>query len=157
MATSHYIKNLRSKIGCELLQLPSVAAIIRDEHGRILLQGKSEDIWSLPAGAIELGETPAQAVVREVLEETGLIIRPLRVSGVFGGEHFRYIYSNGDAVEYIVILFDCEKIGGKLAANDYETEKLQYFAPDQMPELPIKYPRRLFFHQNQETYFDWNE
>ncbi len=85
MAISDYLKDLRSKVGHQLLQIPSVAAIIRDEMNRILLQKTSEEIWSLPAGAIELGETPVQAIIREVWEETNLIVRPLRVVGVFGG------------------------------------------------------------------------
>jgi len=58
MAISDYLKDLRSRVGHQLLQVPSVAAIIRDEKNRILLQKTSENIWSLPAGAIEPGETP---------------------------------------------------------------------------------------------------
>jgi len=158
MPISDYLKNLRGKIGGELLLIPSVAAIIRDGQGRILLQGKAEDVWSLPAGAIEPGETPAQAVVREVWEETGLIVRPLYIAGVFSGENgFRFTYANGDAVEYTVILFECEKIGGELIGRDKETLKLEYFTPDEMPRLPIKYPRRLFSKPTKNTYFDWDE
>lgn len=158
MAISNYLKNLRGKIGRDLLLLPSVAAIIRDKQGRILFQRKLEDIWSLPAGAIEPGETPAQAVVREVWEETGLIVRPFRIVGVLGGEDgFRFTYSNGDAVEYTIILFECERIGGEFGARDDETIELKYFPPEEMPSLPIKYPRELFLQSNQNAYFDWNE
>lgn len=158
MAISEYLKNLRANIGRDLLMLPSVAAIIRDERGRILLQEKSNGIWSLPAGAIEPGETPAKAVVREVWEETGLTVRPMCIAGVFGGANgFRYTYSNGDSVEYTVILFDCEKIDGELGANDDETVRLEYFSPDEMPSLPIKYPRELFFQSNEKVFFDWDE
>lgn len=64
-------------------------AIIRDEIGQILLQRKHDATWSLSAGAIEPGETPAQAIVREVREETGLIIRPKRIIGVFGGRSLK--------------------------------------------------------------------
>jgi len=158
MPISDYLKNLRGKIGGELLLLPSVAAIIRDGQGRILLQGKAEDVWSLPAGAIEPGETPAQAVIREVWEETGLIVRPVSIAGVFSGANgFRFTYSNGDAVEYTVILFECEKIGGELGGRDEETLRLKYFTPDEMPQLPIKYPRRLFSEPTKNAYFDWDE
>ncbi len=157
MAISDYLKNLRGKIGRDLLLLPSVAAIIRDEQNRILLQRTAELVWSLPAGAIEPGETPARAIIREVWEETGLIVRPLRIVGVFGGGGFRYQYSNGDAVEYTIILFECERVGGELGGRDDETIKLKYFSLEEMPPLPIKYPRQLFLQSNQNAYFDWNE
>ena len=100
---SPYFQQLRAKIGHDLLLLPSVAAVIRDSDGRLLLQEKaSGEGWSLPAGAIEPSESPAQAVRREVLEETGLTIEPREILGGFGGTEFRYIYPNGDAVEYTV-------------------------------------------------------
>jgi 8-oxo-dGTP pyrophosphatase MutT (NUDIX family) len=64
---SPYFRHLRSKLGSSLLLLPSVAAVIRDEKGRVLLQEKSAwEGWRLPAGAIEPGETPEQALRREV-------------------------------------------------------------------------------------------
>ncbi len=158
MAISDYLKDLRSKVGHQLLHIPSVAAIIRDEKNRILLQKTSEDFWSLPAGAIELGETPAQAVIREVWEETNLIVRPFRIAGVFGGENgFRFTYSNGDKVEYTIILFECEKVGGELGRGDDETFNLEYFPPEKMPKLPINYPRELFLQPAEKTYFEWNE
>ena len=87
---SPYFRELRAKLGHGLLLLPGVAAVIRDGLGRLLLQERSSgEGWSLPAGAIEPGETPEQAVRREVLEETRLIVVPTRLVGVFGGEGFR--------------------------------------------------------------------
>ncbi len=75
MPISEYIKNLREKVGNGILQIPSAAAIVRDENDKILLV-KTGDVWGLPAGAIDLGESPSEAVVREVFEETGLRILP---------------------------------------------------------------------------------
>ena len=87
MPISPYLKKLREKIGNEILQIPSVAAIIRNESGEILLvKSKNSDVWGLPAGAIDPGETPAEAVIREVFEETGLKISPIKIIGIFGGE-----------------------------------------------------------------------
>ncbi len=112
----------------------------------------------MPAGAIEPGETPAQAVIREVWEETGLIVRPVNIAGVFSGANgFRFTYSNGDAVEYTVILFECEKVGGEFGKRDDETIKLRYFSPEEMPLLPINYPRELFLQPGEKTRFEWNE
>jgi len=61
---SPYYRALRERMGTELLLIPAVAAVIRDEHGRILIQRSRHGVWSLPAGAIEPGESPAQAAVR---------------------------------------------------------------------------------------------
>lgn len=63
-----YIMELRGLVGNRLLLLPSVAAVIHDRKGNLLLQEKaSGEGWSLPAGAIEPGETPQEAVMREVM------------------------------------------------------------------------------------------
>src|SRR5690625_585711 len=90
MGMSDYYKNLRDMVGNELIFMPSVAGIVRNEKEDILFQYKgNEKKWSLPAGAIEIGEPPAKAVVREVWEETGLIVIPKQLSGVYGGNDFR--------------------------------------------------------------------
>jgi len=94
MGISTYLRDLRREVGTALALLPGVAAIIRDEHERVLLQRRSDDnTWSLPAGAIDPGEAPAQALIREVWEETGLRVVPRRILGVFGGSGgFRFTY-----------------------------------------------------------------
>jgi 8-oxo-dGTP pyrophosphatase MutT (NUDIX family) len=72
MAMSTYYETLRERVGSSLLIIPGMSAIVRDASGRILLQQRHDDSWSLPAGAIEPGESPSVAIVREVLEETGV-------------------------------------------------------------------------------------
>jgi len=153
MPISPYLKSLREKIGREILQVPSVAAIVRDADGKILLV-KSSGVWSLPAGAIDLGETPARAVVREVFEETGLLVKPSSVAGVFGGEKFRYVYGNGDAVEYFIVVFECEIVGGQLIAQDGEVSEFGYCAVEEIPDLAIPYPKSMFALGTAKVYFD---
>jgi 8-oxo-dGTP pyrophosphatase MutT (NUDIX family) len=143
---SPYLRRLRSKIGHDLLLLPSVAAVIKDVDDRILLQEKSSgEGWSLPAGAIEPGETPEQAICREVREETGLLVEPRGIIGVFGGSHFRHVYPNGDEVEYTVVLFRCVPIGRSSEPLDPETKSLRYFGKGEMPRLALPYPSSAFF------------
>ena len=79
----HYAK-IREHIGTSLLMMPSVAGLIRNNKGELLLQKKSDGSWSLPAGAIEPSETPEQAIKREILEETGYTTNKIRLCGVFG-------------------------------------------------------------------------
>ncbi len=137
---------LRGLIGNRLLLLPSVAAVIHDYAGNLLLQEKaSGEGWSLPAGAIEPGETPQEAIIREVMEETGLTITPTAILGVFGGTEFRYTYPNGDQVEYVVTLFRCQVLADQGSWTDSETKSLGYFTREDMPPLALPYPLSALF------------
>ncbi len=153
---SDYYKGLRKKIGPQCIFNPSVAAIIRNEKGEILFQRPSldHDIWSLPAGAIELGESPSDAVKREVYEETGLSIVPHRLLGVFGGERFRFIYADGNEVEYVIIVFDCRVKSGTLKSMDGESHALQYFSASTIPKLVIDYPQEIFDEIHRSALFN---
>jgi len=145
MPISDYLRDLRRVVGSRLVLLPGVAALVRDDEGRVLLMRRADDgRWGLPAGAIDPGESPAEAVAREVREETGLVVRAARVAGVFGGRGFRHRYPNGDEAEYTVVVFDCEVTGGELRSDDGEALELRYFAPAEIPELQVAYPRALF-------------
>ncbi|MGD6776744.1 MULTISPECIES: NUDIX domain-containing protein [Bacillaceae] len=145
MPISNYYRKLREKVGSDLLLLPSVAAVIKNEKLEILFQyPRNSDYWSLPAGAIEPGESPAEAVVREVWEETGLEVEPTSVIGVFGGKEFRHTYANGDQVVYQVTVYECKIVRGTLDAVDGESEILKYFKEDNIPKLALPYPDWVF-------------
>lgn len=149
MPISEYLKNLREKIGNEIIQVPSVAAVIRDQEKKILLvKSADSNVWGIPAGAIDLGETPEEAVVREVFEETGLQIINEKIIGVFGGKKFRYTYANGDEVEYLTVVFECRITGGKLKNQDGEISEIKYFNIEEMPSLAISYPKSIFISEN---------
>lgn len=156
MPMSAYYQQLRQKIGTQLIFNPCVAAIIRNEKEEILFQRPSldSDIWSLPAGAIELGETPAEAVIREVWEETGLHVIPQQLRGVFGGKEYRYTYPDGNQVEYVIFLFECSVASGTLQAIDGESADLRYFDVHSLPKLALPYPQEIFHPaMSERTYF----
>jgi 8-oxo-dGTP pyrophosphatase MutT (NUDIX family) len=138
---SPYYQALRAKLGHELILYPAVGGLIHDADGRILLQSKTEEAgWFIPGGAIEPGEHPEVALVREVGEETGLIVRPLGVALVFGGAEYRYEYPNGDRVEIVGTLYRCEVVGKSGRPLDPETKSLHYFSRDELPETVLPYP-----------------
>lgn len=155
MPISDYVKNLRDKVGTDLLLMPCAAAVVRN-NGRILLQRRADTgRWALPGGAIDPGEEPAKAVARETWEETGLRVRPVKVLGVFGGTE--HIYPNGDRAGIVLTVFECEIVGGELACLDGEATDLRYFDPSELPEFIVKYPEGFFTGERQETFFYWRD
>ncbi|MEP3847414.1 MAG: NUDIX domain-containing protein [Paracoccaceae bacterium] len=146
MSNPSYIQELRRKIGHDRLIVPSVAAIIRDDDGQLLLQRKAgSEGWSLPAGAIEIGEAPEEALKREVFEETGFRVLSSTLICAFGGLEFRYTYPNGDQVEYTVLLYRCVVQFAAAKPTDPETTELRYFSLKDAPHLALPYPMSALF------------
>jgi ADP-ribose pyrophosphatase YjhB (NUDIX family) len=130
---SPHVRRLREAIGSELLVLPSATGIVFDDRGRILLVRQTESgLWSVPGGTIDPGETPADAVVREVWEETGLHTAPVRILGVYGGPTCLVTYANGDRTEYVMTAFECEVRGGTLRAVSDETMGSAFVAAEDL-------------------------
>ena len=158
MSETGYVEDLREKIGSDLLLLPGVAAVIRDPSDSVLLQRSKEGVWNLPAGAVDPGETIAQAMIREVFEETGLTVRPVRLLGVIGaGPCHRITYKNGDVIESVTTVLLCEHIAGRLKPQDDETVKLQFFPPAEMPDLSVPYPLEMFTDPDLSGFFEWDD
>jgi 8-oxo-dGTP diphosphatase len=133
MAVSPYITRLRAHIGRDLLLLPGASAVVRNDAGQILLVRRGDTgRWSLPAGMIDPGEQPADAVVREVLEETGVRVEIERVGGV--ATH-PVVYPNGDACEYLAVWFRCRAVGGAPTPDGDESLEVGWFDADDLPDL----------------------
>src|SRR5947208_5297466 len=112
MAASEFIRNLRRKIGNDLLQLVGVSCVVVTDDRRVLLVRTKEcPTWMPIGGMVEPGEEPADAAVREVREETGVDVVPERLIGVFDGPDVTY--RNGDRAHYITIVFRCRPVGGE--------------------------------------------
>lgn len=154
MSMSPFYRSIRDRVGSSLLVIPAVAAVIRDESGRVLLQQRHDGSWSLPAGAIEPGESPSVAVIRQVFEETGLQVRPSRVAAVVGGSSCRIRYPNGDGVEYVVTVFDCGIVRGRFVGSNEETRTLTYFRREDLPPLAFEYPEAVFDENRSTPHFE---
>jgi 8-oxo-dGTP pyrophosphatase MutT (NUDIX family) len=142
---SPYMQGLRNLVGTRLILVPAVAAVIKDDQGRVLLVQTRAGHWSLPAGAIDPGESPRQAVVRETREETGLEVRPTRLLDAVGGRDFHIVYPNGDETEGTVCVFACEIVGGALHCDGVETVASRWVEPEQVPSMLLfPYPPALF-------------
>ena len=73
MTMSPYVRRLRALVGHDLLLLPSVTVVPRDDRGRVLLVRRADDgQWAAIGGMVEPGERPEDAACREALEEAGV-------------------------------------------------------------------------------------
>jgi ADP-ribose pyrophosphatase YjhB (NUDIX family) len=101
-----------------------VFGIITDNKDRVLLCHRRDyDLWNLPGGGVEPGESPGGALIREIREETGLEAIPTHLTGV---------YSKPDQNE-IVLSFACKVTGGEITLTD-EADKIDYFEVGQIPK-----------------------
>ena len=135
-----YWRVVRRLIGAgTCLILPAVAVLMVTRDGRVVLVRSHEhDVWMIPGGIIEFGESIADAVVREAREETGLLVTPQRLTGCYSGEPFLARYRNGDVVQ--IASFPCvARIdGGTLRTTDSaQIRDVDTFSPT---DLPAMYP-----------------
>ena len=120
------------------LLLPSVSAHVFDDAGRLLLvRQRDGGIWSTPGGLIEPDERPADAVVREAWEETGLVVAPERLLGAYGGPECVVRYPNGDEVQYVIVAIGCGVVGGTIRPDHDETVEVAYWSMAEARELPL--------------------
>lgn len=136
---SPYLRSLREEVGSRLILMPSVAAAIFDAAGRILLvrYAESHDVWGLPGGGVDPHERPADAVVREVWEETRLLVNPIRVLGVYGGPEHHVTYANGDQVSCVSTVFECEVVRGEPRPDGGEIAEAGYFSDAELGDLRL--------------------
>ena len=142
---SPYYSRLRDAVGNGLLLIPSVAAVIHDRDGQLLLVQDADDNWSLRAGAIEPGETPEQAIRREVREETGIAADPVEILAVVGGAAYRYTYPNAHEAEYVVILYRCNRLAEGEIEDTGEVARTCYFARPDCPPLALPYDMNMLY------------
>ena len=107
--------------------IPCVGAVIKDGQGRLLLIKRGHEpgagLWSIPGGRIEAGETDAEALVREMQEETGLVVEPGRLLG-----RVRRPGRDGDVID--IRDYAATVTGGTLRAGDDAADARWVAAPE---------------------------
>ena len=137
MEEKNYVKWIRSKVGHEKIILVFSGGCIFNERGEVLLQRRGDsNKWGFPGGAVELGETPEMAAIRELKEETGLDVEICRMIGVYTDCDMEY--PNGDRAHSISIVYELKVIGGKIYCDSDETLELRFFPLNDMPPLFCK-------------------
>jgi ADP-ribose pyrophosphatase YjhB (NUDIX family) len=137
---SGYDGYVTAAVGC--------GAIVFNDRDEILMIQRPSGRWWYPTGFCDVGVSPAENVAREVREETGLIVTPIRLIGVLDsfklGVAARHIYS---------ILFACRLDGGALKPHPLETRAAGFFPLDQLPE-PLHGANRRWVSLAREFHFD---
>ena len=119
--------------------MPGLAVIVAViEDGKVLLTKREDfEVWCLPGGGVEDGESLAEGAIREAKEETGLDIELTRLVGV-------YSRLGGGMRDVHAVLYTAKPIGGELQTQPHETIDVAYFPFDQLPEeLLFGHKRRI--------------
>jgi ADP-ribose pyrophosphatase YjhB (NUDIX family) len=123
-------------------------AIVFNSKDEILMIKRPSGRWFYPTGFCEVGVSPAENVAREVREETGLMVTPLRLMGVTDslklGSPMRHLYA---------MLFYCRLDGGEMRPHPLEALEVGFFALDQIPE-PLHRPNRQWIRLAREFHFE---
>jgi 8-oxo-dGTP pyrophosphatase MutT (NUDIX family) len=129
------------------------AAVFEADGAILLVQRRDSGLWAMPGGIAEIGQTPAEAVLRELWEEAGLRGRVIRLLGVFDGR----LWGTRATVHLLhpVFLIECrdpDPIPG------IEMLDVRFFSIDRLPDLhpghDLRVPKVIDLLQGPETYFD---
>lgn len=118
--------------------VPSVTVAVRDAAGRILLVHKIDnDYWALPGGAVDLGESVADAALREIAEETGVTIELTGLVGIYTDPGHVMAYDDGEVRQQFSICFNARLISGMARQDDTEVKAVQWVDPSDVPSVKI--------------------
>jgi len=119
------------------IPLVGIGAIIIEGDRIVLVKRANPPIqghWSIPGGVLEVGEMVREAAVREAREETGLIVEPGELLGVYD----RILRDVEHRVQYHYVLIDflCRPLGGELLAAS-DAAEVRWFTREELPALNL--------------------
>jgi ADP-ribose pyrophosphatase YjhB (NUDIX family) len=130
--------------------VPSVTAIVADDEQRLLMVHRTDnDLWSIPGGAMDIGESIADAVVREVREETGLDVEVTGIVGIYTNPRHVMAYADGEVRQQFSVCFTTRLLGGQLRTST-ETSQVRFVNRDDLRGLNVHPSIRLRI----QHYFD---
>ena len=153
--------HLKETIFSHMSPVVAGAAAVIDNDGKILLMRRSDNhLWTMPAGQMEVGETPAEAVVRETFEETGVRCIPKALVGIYDSR----IWAKPQRPQHVYMFtFLCEPlVEQELEPFDkHETLEIGWFPENKLPiDLYEGHYKRIsnaykVKNGNFQAHFDW--
>jgi ADP-ribose pyrophosphatase YjhB (NUDIX family) len=123
--------------------VPSVVAAVQNRAGDLLMIRRTDnDMWALPGGGHDIGESISDAVVREVREETGVDVEVTGLVGVYTNPHHVMAYDDGEVRQQFSLCFTARPIGGRLTTSS-ESREVRWVGPAELGELNIHPSMRL--------------
>ncbi len=124
--------------------VPSVNVAVTNDAGEILLIRRSDnDNWALPGGGVDIGESLAEAGVRETREETGIECEITGLSGIYTDPRHVILYtSNGEVRQEFSIVLTARATGGSPAPSS-ETSEVKWVTLDEVGNYPMDSSMRL--------------
>ncbi|MEV7564674.1 NUDIX hydrolase [Streptomyces tanashiensis] len=121
----------------------AASAVVTDDRGRILLQRRRDnDLWALPGGGMDMGDSLPGTAVREVKEETGLDVEITGLVGTYTDPRHVIAYSDGEVRRQFNVCFRARVTGGDLRISDESTE-LRFVDQEELDALPMHHTQRL--------------
>jgi ADP-ribose pyrophosphatase len=132
-----YLGQLRSVVGSRLLIVAGTRIVIENEAGLILLDHRPDfDLWALPGGACEPDEDAAGTIVREVREESGLIVRNVEPFGFASDPQWETTtFPNGDVCRNFSLMFTTRDFSGTPHPVDGEASEYRWCDPLGLPDM----------------------
>lgn len=129
----------------------AVTAFILDETGRLLMIRRTDNnLYAIPGGAQEIGETISQTVIREVQEETGITVNATRLIGIYSDPAHVIAFSNGEVRQEFSICFRAQPIEGDLRTSN-ESKEVLWVEPAKLDDLNIHPSIRLRIQHGYEN------
>ena len=108
----------------------AVGAVVGNDQGELLLVQRADSgVWLYPTGWADVGYSASEVVVKEVLEETGMQVEPLRLIAVLDGLRLGFT-----RVPLYSLIFLCRVLGGELRPHPLECADVGWFSEDRLPQ-----------------------
>lgn len=121
---------------------PVVQVAVRTDEGLLLIERADDGWWALPGGLVDVGETFAQAAVREVREETGYEVEVTGLVGLYSDPGHVTSYDDGTVAQECSVVFRAHVAGGAAAVSD-ESAQVRFVEAGEIENLRMHPSTRL--------------